>query len=338
MKFYQEKWFCILMLIMFFPVGIYLMFWYKHFNKVARIIITVFFAFSIVICFTDTDSNMELTQNTETTQNQNQIEIDNEELLKQIKVSAEVQNVFDEGKQKVVFAVKNESDYVFNGTVSVKLKDLLDNTVYRDLIFIEDLNPKLQTYAIVWAKPGFVKYEYSVDGNFKVFESVHQKSIDEFKNKLNKITVSDISDSYKIVYTEYIRYDGAPTYYVLINEINLDNDNFKKEIKNIIIDILKKYGTKININIYDNLDVLKFDHDWNKKTMDDSNYSSLSKIEELQIERQKNEDKLARHYILHFIGENEVCDVPYEIFYFPCASNDTPEVGKYVEIKEFTID
>ena len=38
------------------------------------------------------------------------------------------------------------------------------------------------------------------------------------------------------------------------------------------------------------------------------------------------------------MGENEVCDVPYEIFYFPCALNSTPEVGKYVEIKEFTID
>lgn len=313
------------MLIMFFPVGIYLMFRYKHFNKVARIIITVFFALSIVICFTDTDSNMELTQNTETTQNQNQIEIDNEELLKQIKVSAEVQNVFDEGKQKVVFAVKNESDYVFNGTVSVKLKDLLDNTVYRDLIFIEDLNPKLQTYAIVWAKPGFVKYEYSVDGNFKVFESVHQKSIDEFKNKLSKIDTPQ-TKNFEIIHTEYTRYDGAPTYYVLIDEVNLDNDNFKEEISNIIIALLKEYGTKINIEFFDNSKALDF------------HYQKYVKMQHKKPDTEDEKKLLTRHYIASFIGENEVCDVPYEIFYFPCASNDTPEVSKYVEITEFTID
>lgn len=325
MKFYQEKWFCILMLIIFFPVGIFLMFRYKHFNKVARIIITVFFALSIVICFTDTDSNMEPTQNTETTQNQNQIEIDNEELLKQIKVSAEVQNVFDEGKQKVVFTVKNESDYVFNGTVSVKLKDPLDSTVYRDLIFIEDLNPKLQTYAIVWAKPGFVKYEYSVDGNFKVFESVHQKSIDEFKNKLSKIDTPQ-TKNFEIIHTEYARYDGAPTYYVLIDEVNLDNDNFKEEISNIIIALLKEYGTKINIEFFDNSKALDF------------HYQKYVKMQHKKPDTEDEKKLLTRHYIASFMGENEVAFSPYDIYYFPNATNDTPEVGKYVEIREFTLD
>lgn len=313
------------MLIMFFPVGIYLMFRYKHFNKVAGIIITVFFALSIVICFTDTDSNMELTQNTEITQNQNQIEIDNKELLKQIKVSAEVQNVFDEGKQKVVFAIKNESDYVFNGTVSIKLKDQLDKTVFRDLIFVEDLNPKLQTYAIVWAKPGFVKYEYSVDGNFKVFESVHQKSIDEFKNKLSKIDTPQ-TKNFEIIHTEYTRYDGAPTYYVLIDEVNLDNDNFKEEISNIIIALLKEYGTKINIEFFDNSKALDF------------HYQKYVKMQHKKPDTEDEKKLLTRHYIASFMDENDVCDVPYEIFYFPCALNSTPEVGKYVEITEFTID
>lgn len=48
MKFYQTTWFCILMLILFFPVGIYLMFQYKHFNDTARIIITIIIGLIIV--------------------------------------------------------------------------------------------------------------------------------------------------------------------------------------------------------------------------------------------------------------------------------------------------
>lgn len=98
------------MLILFFPIGIYLMFKYKHFNNIVKIIITIFFALFAITSFSDTDSNIQSTQKVEITQNQNQnqnkIEIDNKKLLTQIKVSAEIQDIFNEGKQKVVFNVK----------------------------------------------------------------------------------------------------------------------------------------------------------------------------------------------------------------------------------------
>jgi len=326
MKFYQEKWFCILMLIIFFPAGIFLMFRYKHFNKVARIIIiTVFFALSIVICSTDTDSNMEPTQNTEITQNQNQIEIDNEELLKQIKVSAEIQDIFNEGKQKVVFNVKNESDYTFDGNISVKLKDSQDKTIHRDIIFVEKLDPGHQTHSVVWAKPGSVKYEYSASGSFTQFTSIFQESIDNFKNKLSKIDTPQ-TKNFEIIHTEYTRYDGAPTYYVLIDEVNLDNDNFKEEISNIIIVLLKEYGTKINVEFFDNSKALDF------------HYQKYVKMQHKKPDTEDEKKLLTRHYIASFMGENEVAFSPYDIMFFPSAFTDTPEVGKYVEIKEFTLD
>lgn len=47
-KWYTKTWFTVLMLILFFPVGIGLMWYYKKFNKPARIIITVFFAIAII--------------------------------------------------------------------------------------------------------------------------------------------------------------------------------------------------------------------------------------------------------------------------------------------------
>ncbi len=39
-KFYQSTWFCVLMLLFFFPIGLFLMWKYKKFNVVIRVIIT----------------------------------------------------------------------------------------------------------------------------------------------------------------------------------------------------------------------------------------------------------------------------------------------------------
>ncbi len=47
-KIWNKTWFTILMLIVFFPLGIFTMFRYKKFNKVVRIIIIGFFA--IILC------------------------------------------------------------------------------------------------------------------------------------------------------------------------------------------------------------------------------------------------------------------------------------------------
>ncbi|WP_047373982.1 hypothetical protein [Exiguobacterium sp. ZOR0005] len=48
MKFYQTTWFTILTLLLFFPVGLFLMWKYQKFNKAARIIISIFFGFLIL--------------------------------------------------------------------------------------------------------------------------------------------------------------------------------------------------------------------------------------------------------------------------------------------------
>ena len=47
-KFYEKGWFCILMLILFFPVGLFLMWKYKIFSQTVRTIITVFIAIAFV--------------------------------------------------------------------------------------------------------------------------------------------------------------------------------------------------------------------------------------------------------------------------------------------------
>lgn len=325
MRFHQKSWFCVLMLILLFPLGLYLMFKHKHFNKTGRIIITIFICLFIIAGFGKNGDTIRSNNDTEVSDAENTEKIDNGLHLDKISVSAEIQDVFNEGKQKVVFSIKNESDYTFDGDISVKLKDSQDKTIHRDIIFVEKLDPGHQTHSVVWAKPGSVKYEYSVSGSFTQFTSIFQESIDNFKNKLSKIDTPQ-TKNFEIIHTEYTRYDGAPTYYVLIDEVNLDNDNFKEEISNIIIVLLKEYGTKINVEFFDNSKALDF------------HYQKYVKRQHKKPDTEDEKKLLTRHYIASFMGENEVAFSPYDIYYFPNATNDTPEVGKYVEIREFTLD
>lgn len=51
MKFYQRNWFVILMLILFFPVGLFLMWKYANWRNYAKIIITVAIALLVVVSY-----------------------------------------------------------------------------------------------------------------------------------------------------------------------------------------------------------------------------------------------------------------------------------------------
>lgn len=52
MKFYQQNWFVFLMLVIFFPLGLFLMWKYAAFNKVTKWIITGAIALLVIISFT----------------------------------------------------------------------------------------------------------------------------------------------------------------------------------------------------------------------------------------------------------------------------------------------
>lgn len=55
-KFYQRTWFTILMLIVFFPVGLYLMWKYNKFPFVIRVVVSVFFGLMVVSSMFDSSS------------------------------------------------------------------------------------------------------------------------------------------------------------------------------------------------------------------------------------------------------------------------------------------
>ena len=49
MKIYEKTWFIIVMLIVFFPVGLFLMWKYSNWNKVVKIIISVIFGLALIV-------------------------------------------------------------------------------------------------------------------------------------------------------------------------------------------------------------------------------------------------------------------------------------------------
>jgi len=105
---------------------------------------------------------------TPTSSNKEEQEAPQSELAK-IELKIDAQDMYNtDGKQKVVVWVTNTNDKVFNGTVSVISKDVNGKTLGRDMIFIEDLAPGKNTFAILWLKTSYnPSFETSVKGNFE---------------------------------------------------------------------------------------------------------------------------------------------------------------------------
>ena len=57
MKFYEQDWFAVLMLILCFPVGLFLMWKYSKWPKVAKIIVTIVIAVMVVIAALSPETN-----------------------------------------------------------------------------------------------------------------------------------------------------------------------------------------------------------------------------------------------------------------------------------------
>ena len=66
MKIYEKNWFIILMLVVFFPVGLFLMWKYSKWHKTVKIIISVLFAAAVIFSDGSKESKNIETKNTNT--------------------------------------------------------------------------------------------------------------------------------------------------------------------------------------------------------------------------------------------------------------------------------
>lgn len=93
--------------------------------------------------------------------------------INQIAVTVKAQDIMD-GKQKVVVGIQNNSKYVFNGNLYVKIKSNIDDSeLGSDTLFVEDLLPNQYTYMIIWCIPSdssSTEYEWP-SASFKEVEN-----------------------------------------------------------------------------------------------------------------------------------------------------------------------
>lgn len=150
-----------------------------------------------------------------------------------------------------------------------------------------------------------------------------EKKVAEEKPQPQQSTIPDPTISYKIIHEVFIRHDRAPSYFVLIDKVDISNDKFMIEIKGIINKITKEKSKKISINFLDDKNAL------------DLMYRSRYGANTLGRVLTENELKiLARHNIAYFNGELD--DVYFNtLAFFPSALGENPEVGKYVKSEEF---
>jgi hypothetical protein len=142
---------------------------------------------------------------------------------------------------------------------------------------------------------------------------------------INQSNQSKQTPEYEIIYSlSNKRYDGGKNYYVLIDPIDLNDKDFKDAIKFLVIDMIDKYGTKISIEIHDNIDSLNISY---------KEYGDLSLNR--PTTNQENE-LMSLHHIAAFQGELETGLYLNTLSYFPSSGLGT-EVDKYAETIEFKI-
>lgn len=115
----------------------------------------------MIVCLTKDATDPEPAETVAATQ---------EELTK-IELKIDAQDMFNadkQPKQKVVVWAKNTSDKVFKGTIAVTSMDVDGKTLGRDYVYIEDLEPGKNTYAILWLKTSYSpSFKTNVSGEFK---------------------------------------------------------------------------------------------------------------------------------------------------------------------------
>ncbi len=96
--------------------------------------------------------------------------IDSDKELSKIVVTFEWQNGWNEGRKKLVVTIQNNSQYAFEGAISVAGKTPRDETVDQDTILFEDgLSPDgSRRFALLWFKnpEAISRLSYSIKGSF----------------------------------------------------------------------------------------------------------------------------------------------------------------------------
>jgi hypothetical protein len=122
------------------------------------------------------------------------------------------------------------------------------------------------------------------------------------------------------------RHDDQPTYYVVVDPVNLDSSAFKDTVKNAVETLAADNGNPdFTAWIFDDLEIAKTAYAEADAPIDLTGDTNAMKAK-LQAKE--------LHLIAVYSGGNSMTQNPYEISWFPSATSDSPTVGRWYEPRE----
>lgn len=122
---------------------------------------------------------------------------------------------------------------------------------------------------------------------------------------------------FSVVREASTRRDGRPSFYVVIDPVDLGADAFKQTVKGAIQGLAADNGPDFSARIFDNeaTALQTFDKDTGSGAADDP--------------------QRAQHFIATYSGGLSTALYPYELSWFPATFTDNPTVGQWVGTEEW---
>lgn len=125
------------------------------------------------------------------------------------------------------------------------------------------------------------------------------------------------------------RRDGQPSYYVVIDPVDLSNDGFKRNVKLVAQALAQKKGdADFTVRFFDDQDIAAESYQ-----SDPGGPGSSS--DQTQAEMKDFLDRKGQHLVAIYGGGLPAALYPYELNWYPAAFTSTPNVGPYVGNEEW---
>lgn len=230
-KFYQRTWFTILMLIVFFPVGLYLMWKYNKFPFVVRVVVSVFFGLMVVSSIFDSLSNEDLYNKIKELEDKNKkleeenekLEKENEKLEKETILSTE--NI-KETEGVVLETYQNIEEISID---AVQQENQVDSAFYELFLSNPDnyIGKEIETTIIVSSCVN-MKKEYYISSEMDANRNA-LKVYTDTENNIDSGEYITVCGTFKKENEEYILSDGR-----IIQTGNSAKDNWEREFSDYI--------------------------------------------------------------------------------------------------------
>ncbi|MEP9851496.1 VanZ family protein [Staphylococcus aureus] len=187
-KWYQKNWFVILTLIIFFPIGLFLMWYFKKWNKSARWIVTGVFTLLLIISFFTEDESQSENQEKNTAANNEKSE-ERAKPKKESKPKEEKKKeLTDEQKLeknvKKEVGKKNFSDIVYNEYDNVAIITLKDYSGFSEKSALREMQ-----YGAANALMGVKKSKLDIDNvDIVVAMDMEDNKMNTSKDNVLKMT------------------------------------------------------------------------------------------------------------------------------------------------------